>query len=425
MNMQSETVPLLRAMTAGEVSADRRDPVDPETFRDAAQIVGDVRASGVAAVRHHAERFGERSTDQPLVLGRDAMDEAAAALDPRDRLVLERTAARIESFARAQRDAIRAVDVPIPGGRAGHTVEPVGAAGCYAPAGRYPLPSSVLMTAVTARVAECDRVVVASPGAHPVMLAAASISGADAFLAVGGAHSIAALAYGFDGLDPVDVIVGPGNRWVTAAKQLVSGVVGIDMLAGPSELLIIADGSADARLVAADLLAQAEHDEDARASLVTTSAPLRQAVEDELARQLDALPTASTARASLRNGFACVVPDLDAAVAVSDRVAPEHLEIMVSDPERVARRVRNAGAVFVGAGTPEAIGDYGAGPNHTLPTGGTARFRAGLSVASLLRLRTWLRVDDPGAAGEMADDAFRLSELEGLAGHGASIRARP
>ncbi|MEQ8770034.1 MAG: histidinol dehydrogenase [Phycisphaerales bacterium] len=424
MTPHTNPSPLLRVVSADEVSRERRAPVDPETLGAAGGIVESVRVDGIDAVRRYAEQFGERGTDQALVLGRAEMDAAAGSLDPDDLGVLERTAARIESFAKAQLDAIGEIDVPVPGGRAGHTVEPVQSAGCYAPAGRYPLPSSVLMTAVTARVAGCDRVIVASPGADPVMLAAASVAGADAFLAVGGAHSIAALAYGIDGLDPVDAIVGPGNRWVTAAKQLVSGVVGIDMLAGPSELLIIADETADARLVAADLLAQAEHDDDARACLVTTSDALRHKVERKLQDQLERLPTAATARVALRNGFACLVPDIDAAIRVSDRIAPEHLEIMVADAPGVAQRVRHAGAVFIGSGTPEALGDYGAGPNHTLPTGGTARFRAGLSVASLLRLRTWLRIDERQQAGGLMHDTRRLASMEGLAAHEASIRLR-
>ena len=277
---------------------------------------------------------------------------------------------------------------------------------------------------MTARAAGCERVVVASPGAHPLMLAAAAVAGADEFLAVGGAHGVAAMAYGFEGFEPCDVIAGPGNRWVTAAKQLVSGVAGIDMLAGPSELLVIADASADAAVVAADLLAQAEHDGDAVPMLITTSRVLSEAVERELSRQLDALPTRETARAALRNGFVCVTDDAGAALRVADLVAAEHVEIHAKDAPELAARLRHAGAVFIGAGAAEVIGDYGAGPNHTLPTGGTARFRAGLSVTAFLRLRTWIRLDDADAARPLAEDAAALAEMEGLAGHAASARAR-
>lgn len=241
------------------------------------------------------------------------------------------------------------------------------------------------------------------------------------------ARAIAALAYGFHGderLDRCDVIAGPGNAWVTAAKQLVSGVVGIDMLAGPSELLIIADETADAGLVAADLLAQAEHDADASAMLVTTSQSLANDVERELVRQLALLPTRDVAALGLKNGFVAVVDTEDEMAAVADRIAAEHLEVMTADPEGLATRISNAGAVFLGSASAEVLGDYGAGPNHTLPTGGTARFQAGLSVMHFLRLRTWLRIDDTAESSSLRADTQRLAAMEGLAGHAEAARRR-
>lgn len=426
---------MLRRVSAGEVQATRFRAVDEQTLEQAEVLVRRVEREGVRAVRELAERFGERTPGEALVLGKDAMRAALEALEAEDRACLERTAARIERFARAQLACVQALDTSIEGGRAGHTLACVRAAGCYVPAGRSPLPSTALMTAVTARVAGCERVVVASPGAHPTVLAACAIAGVDEVLAVGGAQAIAAMAYGFDAevasgaracaaFEACDVIVGPGNRWVTAAKQLVSGVVGIDMLAGPSELLVIADGTADAAVVAADLLAQAEHDTDARAMLVTTSAALADAVDEQLRVQLATLPTRATAEAGLGNGFACVVDSIEEAVRVSDRVGPEHLEVMARDAEEVARRVRNAGGVFIGGAAAEVLGDYGAGPNHTLPTGGTARFRAGLSVMHFLRLRTWMRIDDAAAAAGVVADAERLAQMEGLPGHERSAGKR-
>lgn len=420
-------VPLLRQVSPDAIAGLARPPVSPSTLSAAGEIVGAVRQRGEAAVREFAERFGERARGEPLLLGRAEMRAALDALDPADRATLERVAGRIESFARAQRDSVRELSVAVPGGRAGHTIEPVASAGCYAPAGRYPLPSSVLMTAITARVAGCRRVVVASPRAHPITLAAAAVAGTDEFLAVGGAHAIAALAYGFHGderLDRCDVIAGPGNAWVTAAKQLVSGVVGIDMLAGPSELLIIADETADAGLVAADLLAQAEHDADASAMLVTTSQSLANDVERELVRQLALLPTRDVAALGLKNGFVAVVDTEDEMAAVADRIAAEHLEVMTADPEGLATRISNAGAVFLGSASAEVLGDYGAGPNHTLPTGGTARFQAGLSVMHFLRLRTWLRIDDTAESSSLRADTQRLAAMEGLAGHAEAARRR-
>ncbi|MEL6497097.1 MAG: histidinol dehydrogenase [Planctomycetota bacterium] len=420
----TRTESLLRRVPIENLSRAVRPPVDERTLDAARRIVHRVRDHGEDAVRSLAEQFSERQTGEPLVLGTDEMAAALAAFPRETRELLERSAQRIGAFAQAQLEAIRPIDVPVPGGRAGHTVEPVSSAGCYAPAGRYPLPSSVLMTAVTARAAGCDRVVVASPGAHPLSVAAAAVAGADQFLAVGGAHAVAAMAYGIDGLAACDVIAGPGNRWVTAAKQIVSGVAGIDMLAGPSELLVIADDSADPAVVAADLLGQAEHDADAVPMLVTTSDNLATEVCSELARQVDSLSTNATAREALQNGFVCVVGTADQARAAADTIAAEHVEIMTRDADRFAHSLRNAGALFIGPASAEVIGDYGAGPNHTLPTGGTARFRAGLSVASFLRLRTWIRIEDVRGADELIGDTIRLAELEGLAAHAASAARR-
>ncbi len=351
-------------------------------------------------------------------------EAALERMDPRRRGVLERTAARIRAFADAQRASIRDLDIAIPGGRAGHTLAPVRAAGCYAPGGRYPLPSTVLMTAITARAAGVERVWVASPRPGAEVLAAAAIAGADGVLAIGGVQSIGAMALGLCGVPAADIIVGPGNRWVTAAKQLVSGRVGIDMLAGPSELLVIADEAADARVSAADLLAQAEHDSDAVPMLVTTSERIAREVEDELAAQLVTLPTSPVARDALRNGWVCIVADVDEALRVSDMIGPAHLEIHASNADEIAARVTNAGAVFIGARAAEVFGDYGAGPNHTLPTGGTSRFRAGLSVFTFLRARTWMRIDNEEAAAEMKEDAVELARMELLEGHAGAAEAR-
>ncbi len=415
---------LLKVISPAEVDRVIKPVVSDQVLDQARAIVDRVRNEGEAGVRAYATQFGERTPDQALVLGPDAMREAYNAMDPADRDALQRAADRIERFAKAQRDSIKGLTLDVPGGQAGHSVEPVRVAGCYAPAGRYPLPSSVLMTGITARAAGCTRVVVASPGANPVTLAAAHIAGADEFLCVGGAHAIAAMASGYDGFERCDVIVGPGNAWVTAAKQLVSGVVGIDMLAGPSELLVLADASASVETLAADLLAQAEHDTDAIPMLVTTCAQHAQSIQTELSRQLQTLPTADTARVALGNGCVIVCDDLDQAISITDRLAPEHLEIITKDAAKVASRIRNAGAVFIGAGTAEVLGDYGIGPNHTLPTGGTARFQAGLSVMHFLRLRTWIRIDDPAACAPVLDDTQRIARLEGLIGHERSAARR-
>lgn len=413
---------LLKVIAPEALPAFRRHAVDAQTLESASAIVQDVKNQGEAALRRHAERLGDVAPGGPLVIERPALDAALAALPADERALLERTAARIRAFAEAQRASLRDVEVPIPGGVAGHTVSPVASAGCYAPGGRFPLPSSVLMTAVTARAAGVQKVWVASPRPAQVTLAAAAVADADVLLAVGGAQAIAAMAYGAGPVPACQAIVGPGNRWVTAAKQLVSGHVTIDMLAGPSELLIIADDSAEPDTIAADLLAQAEHDTDAIPVLITTHAPLIQAVEAALARQLETLPTAQTARAALSNGFALVAPSIDDAIKLSDDVAPEHLQVMTRDAAQVGQRLQQYGGLFVGSGSAEVFGDYGAGPNHTLPTGGTARFCGGLSVLDFLAVRTWMRLDED--APDLARDAAQLARLEGLEGHARAAERR-
>ncbi len=416
---------ILRRLCAADLVRGGRDPVDGDTLAAAAAIVDEVRAGGEAALRRLAERFGDLAPGAPLVLGRDELERARTALAPADLALLERTAARIAAFARAEREALAEVTVAVPGGRAGHRVAAVERAGCYAPGGRHPLPSTVLMTAVTARVAGVGEVWLASPKPTAVTLAAAAVAGVDAVLAVGGAEAVAALAFGVGPVPACDVVVGPGNRWVTAAKQLVAGRVGIDLLAGPSELVILADDGADPGLVAADLLAQAEHDPDAVPLLVTTSPALAAAVEAELVDQLADLPTAAVARAALAaNGGVVMVADLAAGVELCNRLAPEHLQVLTRDPALVGERLTAWGGLFLGPASGEVLGDYGAGPNHTLPTGGVARFSGGLSVLHFLRVRTWLEVDDPAAAAELVADAERLARLEGLEAHARAAQRR-
>ncbi|MCB9779074.1 MAG: histidinol dehydrogenase [Alphaproteobacteria bacterium] len=415
---------VLRPVALSTLLDARRDPVDAETVAIAAAIVDDVRGGGEPALRRHAERLGDLAPGAPLVLGPDAMARAAASLPGDDLALLERVAGRIRAFATAQRAALAPLQVPIPGGSAGLRYHPVDRAGCYAPGGRYPLPSSVLMTAVTARAAGVGEVWVASPRPTAVTLAAAHVAGADQVLAVGGAQAIAALTFGAGGVPACGAIAGPGNRFVTAAKQQVSGRVAIDMLAGPSELVVLATGGADPRLVAADLLAQAEHDPDAVPVLVTPDAALAAAVDAAVVAQLADLPTRDIARAALDNGGAVVVADLDAAVAACNALAPEHLALHGAAAEAVSERLHHYGGLFVGEGAAEVLGDYGAGPNHTLPTGGTARSFGALSVLCFLRVQTSLHVHDRHAAAALARDAARLGRLEGLEAHARSADRR-
>merc|ERR1711865_868061 len=373
------------------------DPVDPEARKIAENVLHEVKTRGEEAVREFATKFGDIVEGAPMV------------------------------FLPAQlKEALVPITVDIPGGKAGHYVDAVERAGCYAPGGRYPLPSSILMTAVTARVAGCKEVYVASPRPVTATLAAAHIAGADALLCVGGAQAIAAFAYGAgDLIPPCDAVCGPGNKFVTAAKSLVAGKVAIDMLAGPSEVLVLADETADAAVVAADMLAQAEHDVTAVSELVTTSEELLNKVEVELFKQLAVLPTADVAREAIKkNGWACLCPTMEVAVNVCNVAAPEHLEVQTANAPEVAKGLQHYGGLFIGDGCAEVVGDYGAGPNHTLPTGGTARSSGGLSVFTFLRIRTWMQIDDATESQDLLRDASVLGRMEGLIGHAQAAEMR-
>uniref|UniRef100_A0A0G4FSA0 Imidazoleglycerol-phosphate dehydratase n=1 Tax=Chromera velia CCMP2878 TaxID=1169474 RepID=A0A0G4FSA0_9ALVE len=415
----------LRRLTEAELPSSD-EPVDPQALQSASSILKEIERDGLPAVLKYAVKFGDiKAEKDTFVIRKEELKSSFDRLPEEQQGVLIRTAERIRRFAQAQRDSVKPTEVAVPGGFAGQDVSPVASAGCYAPGGRYPLPSTVLMTAITARVAGVDQVWVASPRPAEVTKAAAYVSGADALLTIGGPAAVGAFAYGAGDVIPaVDVIVGPGNQYVTAAKSLVSGRVAIDMLAGPSELLVIADDSADPSVVAADLLAQAEHDTAARVILVTPDSGLVEAVERELFVQLQSLPTAETAAAALENSFAIVVPSLDDCCRVADKIAPEHLEVVTRGSSDVAKKLKNFGGLFIGGTAAEVLGDYGIGPNHTLPTRGTAKYTGGLSVFHFLRIRTWLRIDDKEGCQQAVRDAAALAEMEGLFGHKRSAEKR-
>jgi histidinol dehydrogenase len=304
----------------------------------------------------------------------------------------------------------------------------VEAAGLYVPGGRAAYPSSVLMNAIPAKVAGVDRLVMVTPtpgGAiNPLVLAAAAVAGVDELWRIGGAQAIAALAYGTDRIRPVDVIVGPGNAWVAEAKRQLYGVVGIDMVAGPSEIVVVADAANDPAWIAADLLSQAEHDPTSQSILLTDDAAFGDAVAAEVEAQLGRLQTEATARTSWTdNGAIIVVGSLDEVPALSDRLAPEHLELAVADPQALFDRIRHAGSVFLGRYTPEAVGDYVAGPNHVLPTGRRARFSSGLSVLDFIKRTSFIALDE-GAIARIGPAAVALAHAEGLPAHAASVAKR-
>ncbi|HMS57132.1 MAG TPA: histidinol dehydrogenase [Fimbriimonadaceae bacterium] len=413
---------MMRRVRLEDLPTLRLSPIDNDTLEQSRSIVERVRDGGDAALRKFAEVFGDIEEGARMVIEPSRCKEAFDSLPPDARQTLQRAAERIRTFAEAQRTCLTDLRIETPEGVMGHKVLPIERAGCYAPGGRYPLPSSVLMTAVTARAAGVEEVLVASPRPTLETLAAAYVSGCDRMLCVGGAQVIAALAFGTDSIPSCGVIVGPGNRWVTAAKQLVSGVVAIDMLAGPSELLVLADETANPEWVAADLLAQAEHDPDAIPMLASTSSQLLDQVERFIQQQLADLPTRTIAEASLRNGLAVTVLNRDDLIASANRLGPEHLQIHAELTTEQQSRLDNYGAIFASPSSAEVFGDYGMGPNHTLPTGGTSRSFGGLSVFNFLRVVTSIEAVNL-ESGLIADTA-KLARMERLEGHARAAEVR-
>jgi histidinol dehydrogenase len=400
----------------------RRTAELPASVEAAArEVIAEVRAHGDGAVRAFTHRF-EKRTLAALELSRPEWEAAAARVDPNVRRAIERAAERVRAFH--QRELHPGFELTEEGIRLGLRVTPLQRVGLYVPGGTARYPSTVIMTAVPAKVAGVPEVVMVTPGPSPETLAAALVAGVDRVFPIGGAQSIAALAYGTESVPRVDKIVGPGNAYVTAAKRLVYGDVGIDMIAGPTEVVIAADASAHPAWVAADLLAQAEHDPSAVAILVAVGRPIAERIAAEVARQLALLPRRDVAERAIQSqGIAFVVESVSAAVAMVNRLAPEHAGIAVENAREVARGVTNAGAVFVGHHASEAIGDYFAGPSHVLPTGGSARFASPLGVGDFLKRTSFIEYD-AAAVARQADDIVALAEVEGLEGHGRSVAIR-
>ena len=390
-------------------------------------ILEDVRQRGDAAVAEYTERF-DRFRPVPIAVPKDDLGRAWQELPENLRDALDLAHRRIQEFHQRQRPQDIAV-TGVHGEKLGRRWRPVERAGLYVPGGRAAYPSTVLMNAVPAKVAGVNDIVICSPAGpdgqvNPVVLAAAHLSGVRTVMRIGGAQAVAAMAFGTESVPKVDVISGPGNLYVTLAKQAVYGQVGIDSLAGPSEVLVIADQSAVPSQVAADLLAQAEHDPLAAAVLITTNAALAETIGDEIARQLEGHPRREICEASLGNwGLVVVCDDLETCARLSDGFAPEHLELLVERPEPLADRIHHAGAIFLGPWSPEAVGDYLAGPNHTLPTCGAARFSGALSVETFMR-HTSLIGFNKAALEATASAVQELAVSEGLHSHADSVRRR-
>lgn len=391
------------------------------------QIISAVRKGGDGALRAFCAKF-DGYTGDSLEVSKEETEEALSALSPRYISVLKASIANIEKFHKLQKRAGFEIDE---GDRiVGQKVTPVARAGIYVPGGTAAYPSTVLMNAIPAKIAGVEELVMCTPvkadgKVKKEILAAAALCKVDRIFKIGGAQAIAALAYGTESVPKADVITGPGNAYVATAKKLVSGIAcGIDMVAGPSEILVLADGGANPVHVAADLLSQAEHDVLASAILVTDSAPLADGVETELLRQAELLPRREIAKASLENNCKIIVTeDLEAALQLANAYAPEHLELCVKEPKKWLEKVKNAGSVFLGYNTPEAVGDYFAGANHTLPTSGTARFASPLGVDDFVKTTQYVYYTKQ-ALESAADGIIAFANSEGLTAHGESIAVR-
>jgi histidinol dehydrogenase len=405
-----------------------RRGTDADVSRDVAAIIADVKARGDAAIVEYTQRFdgfGLASTGWSI-----AKDKRIAALDALDtelRDALELAATRIRAFHEKQKPQ-NSETTDDAGVQMGSRWSAIETAGLYVPGGRAAYPSSLLMNAIPALVAGVDHIVIVTPTPggeiNPLILAAAEIAGVGEIYRIGGAQAVAALAFGTDTIPRADVIVGPGNAWVAEAKRQLYGTVGIDMVAGPSEIVVIADADNDPEWIAADLLSQAEHDPTSQSILLTDSKIFADTVAQAVEAQLDTLATGETARTSWEaNGAIICVDTLEDALPLSDRLAPEHLELAVADPDPLFARVRHAGSVFLGRLTPEAIGDYVGGPNHVLPTGRRARFSSGLSVLDFMKRTSFLRCDQ-AALEAIGPAAVALADAEGLPAHAKSVAMR-
>jgi len=390
-----------------------------------AEIVAEVRKRGDAAVREYSERFDKASLERFEVTA-DERAEALAELDPQTRADTEFAIENVRNFAKAQLATIQPLEIELrPGLHLGHRVIPIQRVGCYVPGGRYPLLSAPIMTIVPAKVAGCDEVVAClPPNAHKAMIAGCHLSGADRIFRIGGAQAIAAMAYGTESVPAVDKIVGPGNAFVNEAKRQVFGPVGIDQLAGPSEIFIVADSSGDAEMIATDLLAQAEHDVRTRVGLITTDKALAEATLKEVEKQLKTLSTATVAGQAWRDyGEIALCATEAAMIAYSDHVAAEHLQVHTVDAQATARKLRNYGSLFIGELASVVYSDKCCGTNHTLPTMGAGRYTGGLWVGAYVKIATHQWLDERGVAA-VAPPAARQSASESLEGHRRAAQLR-
>jgi histidinol dehydrogenase len=405
----------MKIINYNEVGEDFFSKIEFENIQSVSEIISAVRKNGDNAIREYAKKFGDgeltsfRLTDEEI-------QNAIKKVDSKTVETIKFAIKNVKDFATMQLNSVKEIEVNINGNTLGHKIIPLDSVGCYIPGGNYPLPSSAIMTIVPAKVANVKRVIAMSPKIQNVTVAAAYFAGADEIYRIGGVQAVSAMAYGTETIKKVNKIVGPGNKFVTSAKKQVFGECGIDFLAGPSEVLIIADNNANPDFIAADMLAQCEHDKDARAFLICFSKEFAQKVQQKALEYLEELKTKEIAKISFEKSFAVVVNSLDEAIELSNKKAPEHLELCLENAENLINNFNNYGSLFIGNYSAEVFGDYVSGTNHTLPTNQVAKYSGGLSVFDYIKIQTYQIIRE-NSLQETAQNASNLAEQEGLFAH--------
>lgn len=413
----------MKILKANELPQDFFKYAEFSGIDSVSEIISDVKKNGDKSVVEYSKKFGDGNIDK-LLLTDEELEEAIKQVSSDIIESLNTAINNVKRFAEAQFNILQNLEANIDGVKLGHKVIPLEIIGAYVPGGNYPLPSSAVMSIVPAKVAGVKEVIVCSPKIQPITIAACHLAGADRIFRVGGVQAIAAMAYGTESIPKVDKIVGPGNKFVTAAKKEVYGVCGIDFLAGPSEVMIIADDTANPAFIAADLLAQAEHDVEARAYLVTNSLKLAKEVTEKIKEFLADLKTSDIAKKSIEKSFIILVNSMDEAIEIANKKAPEHLEICFDNVNKYLDKFKNYGSLFIGNYSAEVFGDYCSGTNHVLPTNGVARYTGGLSVFDFVKIQTYQEISKEAAQQKLCSVASKIAEIEGLAAHKLSSDLR-
>ena len=414
----------MKILNYKEIDEDFFSKIEFENISSVSEIISSVRENGDSAIREYAAKFGDGDLSN-FRLSENEIKEAIEKVDKNTINTIKFSINNVKDFAQAQYNSIKELEVNINGNILGHKIIPLDSVGCYIPGGNYPLPSSAIMTIIPAKVAGVRRIIAMSPKIQPVTIAAAYYAGADEIYRIGGVQAVAAMAYGTETIEKVNKIVGPGNKYVTSAKKQVFGQCGIDFLAGPSEVLIIADNNANPDFIAADMLAQCEHDKDARAFLICFSKEFANKVDKKANEYLKNLPTKNIAEISYSKSYAVIVNSIEEAVELSNKKAPEHLELCINNADKEINKFTNYGSLFIGDYSAEVFGDYVSGTNHTLPTNQVAKYSGGLSVFDYIKIQTY-QIIKKSSLNETAQNASVLAKEEGLFAHklAADIRIK-